>query len=260
MDGFPKSNHAFGVDPRRPEFYSLRQARYDALADDIDALAAKAALDGRTLKVIDVGCSDGTLLRHLEPRPHFDAIEFHGADFKPHALYRPERYASYVIDDLMAGNPKSASNAFDVVSCEQVLEHIADISKAIPALERIAKPGGLVSIGVPIFPPPLAAARRAYVQASLKLRPTKTWSHIQTFSLRSILRQVRTTTHLQLVEARGFRVVSGGILRTLENRRDWYDFNRRLGRAAPWACVEAQALFLKPAERPRSRDAGDAAS
>ena len=245
MDGFPKPNHAFGVDPRRPQYYSLRQARYDALADDIDALAAKAAAQGRKLKVIDVGCSEGILLRHLEPRPHFDAIEMYATEIEERPRYRPERYASYVIDDLMAGNPKTESNAFDVVSCEQVLEHIPDISKAIPALERMAKPGGFVSIGVPIFLPPLAAARNAWVRASLKWRPAKQWSHIQTFSLRSFLRQVRSGTRLQLIEARGFRVVSGGILRGLENRRDWYDFNRRLGRAAPWACVEAQALFRK---------------
>jgi hypothetical protein len=38
---------AYGVDPRRPQRYSLRQARYDALARDIDALAAKAAKQGR---------------------------------------------------------------------------------------------------------------------------------------------------------------------------------------------------------------------
>ena len=246
MDGFPNPNHAFGVDPRRREYYSLRQARYDALAHDIDAMAAKAAAHGHMLKVIDVGCSGGTLLRHLEPRPHFDAVEFHGTDVEPHEIYRPERYASYIIDDLMDGNPRTPSDAFDVVSCEQVLEHLPDITRAIPALERIAIPGGLVSIGVPIFIPPLAAARNAYVKASLIMRPAKAWSHIQSFSLRSFLARVRASTRLQLIDARGFRVVSGGILRGLENRRAWYEFNRRLGRAAPWACVEAQALFRKP--------------
>ncbi len=42
---------AYGVDPRRPERYSLRQARYDALAHDIDALADAAAKAGRRLSV-----------------------------------------------------------------------------------------------------------------------------------------------------------------------------------------------------------------
>ncbi len=40
---FPRAGHAYGVDPRRAEYYSLREARYDALADDIDAWAAEAA-------------------------------------------------------------------------------------------------------------------------------------------------------------------------------------------------------------------------
>ena len=29
--------HAFGIDPTRPERYSLRQSRYEALASDISA-------------------------------------------------------------------------------------------------------------------------------------------------------------------------------------------------------------------------------
>ena len=74
---FPRPGHAYGVDPRRQEYYSLRQARYDALADDIDAWAAKPP-SGRKLKVIDVGCTTGLLFRHLEPRPHCSAIEISG--------------------------------------------------------------------------------------------------------------------------------------------------------------------------------------
>ncbi len=243
---FLKPNHAYGVDPRRPEYYSLRQARYDALGDDIDAWAVEAAAVGRKLKVIDVGCTSGILFRHLEPRPHSSNIEISATDIKNEPLYRPERYASFAIDDLMAGNPNTPSNAFDVVVCEQVLEHLPRIDVAIAALERMAKPGGKVCVGVPIFISPAAFLRNAWVQASLVLRPQKKWSHIQTFSQRSFLRQLRRHSGLKLSETRGFRVVSGGLLRPLENRRWWWAFNRRLGALAPWACVEIQAILEKP--------------
>ncbi len=244
---FPKPNHAYGVDPRRPEYYSLREARYDALGDDIDAWAAEAAAEGRKLKVIDVGCTSGILFRHLEPRPHCANIEIAATDIKTEPLYRRERYASYTMDDLMAGNPNTPSNAFDVVVCEQVLEHLPRIDLAIAALERMAKPGGKVCVGVPIFLSPAAFARDAYVQASLILRPQKKWSHIQTFSQRSFLRALHRHSHLELIETRGFRVISGGLLRPLENHRWWWAFNRRLGALAPWACIEIQAILEKPA-------------
>ena len=130
--------------------------------------------------------------------------------------------------------------------CEQVLEHLPRIDLAIAALERMAKPGGKVCVGVPIFIPPFAFVRNAWVRASLVLDPQKHWSHIQTFSQRSFLRQLRRHSHLRLIETRGFRVVSGGLLRPLENYRWWWRFNRRLGALAPWACIEIQAILEKP--------------
>lgn len=243
---FPRPKHAYGVDPRREEFYSLREARYDALADDIDAWAAEAAARGRKLRVLDVGCSIGVLFRHLEPRPHFRNVEISATDIRLQSLYRAERYASYVADDLMAGNPATPSNAFDVVVCEQVLEHLPRIDLAIAALERMAKPGGKVCVGVPIFIPPAALARDLWVQASLALRPAKAWSHIQTFSQWSFHRRLRRHSRLRLVSTRGFRIVSGGVLRPLENRRWWWRLNRRLGALAPWACIEIQSILEKP--------------
>src|SRR5579872_7309879 len=57
-----KTDRASGVDPHRGQRYSLRQARYDALAEDISGWAAAAARAGETLSVLDVGCGSGHLL------------------------------------------------------------------------------------------------------------------------------------------------------------------------------------------------------
>ena len=122
----------------------------------------------------------------------------------------------------MAGNPNTPSNAFDVVVCEQVLEHLPRIDLAIAALERMAKPGGKVCVGVPIFLSPAAFARDAWVQASLILRPQKKWSHIQTFSQRSFLRAVappfasradrdaRVPRHLRRICCARSKIIAGG--------------------------------------------------
>src|SRR5438045_5182759 len=154
---------AFGVDPSRPERYSLRQARYAALADDIDVWAGAAARRGETLSLLDVGCGWGPLLRHLDTKPYFDNIEISAADVSDTALYRKEIYREYVIGDLTGGYPEIPSGHYDVVVCEQVLEHLAALDTAIATLVRLLRPGGRLVIGVPIFLPPLHLARNRLV-------------------------------------------------------------------------------------------------
>jgi hypothetical protein len=46
-------NRAFGIDPMRRERYSLRQSRYDALAQDVSEWVS--AVDGEKLCLLIVG-------------------------------------------------------------------------------------------------------------------------------------------------------------------------------------------------------------
>jgi SAM-dependent methyltransferase len=240
-----RPNHAFGVDPTRRERYSLRQARYDAAAEDIDSWAREAARRGDVLSLLDVGCKKGTLLRHLEYRPHFGNIRLSGSDISSYEMYKRNLYHEVVLSDLMAGQKEILSESYDVVVCEQVLEHLAQIDLAIRSLERILKPGGRLVVGVPIFVPPLAFLRRGYVAMTLARDPRRYWSHIQSFSLTTFLRAMRCHSKLELVEARGFRIVSEGLVAPLENYRWWWKLNRRIGALVPSLCTEVQAIFVK---------------
>ncbi|WP_459696732.1 class I SAM-dependent methyltransferase [Acidisoma sp. C75] len=237
---------AFGVDPTRAPRYSLRQARYDAAAEDIDRWAAAFLALGQRMEVLDVGFGTASLLRHLEPRPHFHAIDLDGADYLARDFYGEHLFRDIKRSDLMAGMPEVPSERYDVVVCEQVLEHLADLDRAIPALERVLKPGGRLIVGVPIFLPPLAWARAAYVSWTLRRNPARHWSHIQTFSQRSFLGRMQALSGLSLLSLRGFRIASEGILNPLENQRWWWRLNRRVGEAIPWACIEIQAFYQTP--------------
>jgi len=248
MPQFPKPGHAYGVDPHRRERYSLRQARYDASAENIEEWAASAAREGKRLRVLDVACGPGLLLRHLEARPHFAAMTISGTDLTQHpVLYRRDLYREFFAGDVMQGYPEIPSGSYDVVVCEQLLEHLPKLDAAMSTLERVLAPGGHLIVGVPIFLPPLAAGRTHLVPLFDRMfQPTRSRGHLQAFSLASFLREMRRHTQLRLVKTRGFRVISGGVLRPLENHRWWWKLNRRLGELMPSACVEVQAIFQKP--------------
>jgi len=237
---------AFAIGSARQRRYRLRLSRYMVLAQDISDWAGAAALAGRSLAVLDVGCGWGPLLCQLEAEPHFDNIRISGCDTTQTVLYKPELYREFFIGDLARGYPEIESERYDVVVCEQVLEHLDRLDRAIATLVRVTRPGGILVIGVPIFFPPLHLARKYLVPRLARiLRHPETASHLQAFSLFSFLRLLRAYPTISLVKARGFRIISGGLLRPLEDYRWWWQLNRRLGEWLPALCIEVQIILHK---------------
>lgn len=241
-------NRAFGVDPVRPQFYSLRQSRYDALAQDISDWASSVPARAK-LRVLIVGCGAGTELRHLEAKPHFDRLIVSGTNIDDQFIHNRESYEELYFGDLDQGPLEIGSDCYDIVVCEQVLEHLTNIDVTIAMLERILKPGGKLIVGVPIFPPPLHLVRKHVVpKIDHILKHHGPRGHVQAFSLASFLGEMRAHSNLRLLEVRGFRIFSGGLLQGLENYRWWWKLNRRLGELMPGLCIEIQAILEKPLE------------
>ena len=112
---------------------------------------------------------EGKELLHFAPEP----------GMRSYILERkPKRYVTcdYAPDiaDLRINIEKIdiADNAFDVVYCSHVLEHVDD-SRAIPELYRIVRPGGVVLIMVPL----IEGWDRTFIDAS------KTKNESEDFSL-----------------------------------------------------------------------------
>lgn len=133
---------AYGVDPTRPEKYSLRQARYHAVSEEIARLIPEFKASGRRLKILDVGIWNGVLMRYVEALPGSEIVDLHGVDLtlQP-TIYKPEKWASLNAGDLMGGLNFLESNQFDLVVCEQVLEHLPTVDDAISTLGRVLAPG-----------------------------------------------------------------------------------------------------------------------
>jgi SAM-dependent methyltransferase len=127
-----------------------------------------ATLSPPPARVLDLGCGTGMLARELETIGPVYAVDIsHQA-----LLYTQKRH----VIRLCAGDALSlpfASEAFDVVTATDVVEHTDDRG-ALAELARVLKRGGLALIHVPAFPflwgehDEIAHHRRRYRRGPLK--------------------------------------------------------------------------------------------
>ena len=242
---------AFGVEPGYPPF-SLRQSRYHALAEEVASFVnARPRNRQEPVRLLDVGVYDGVSRRYIEVHPGTAAIQFHGVDLFPHGgsiVYKRESWSLCRVD-LEDGMASFESDRFDVVICEQVLEHLLDFEPLLRDLGRVVAPGGLLIVGVPIFPHGLHWVRKSIVpRLDRAFRIKKTRGHVQAFSLRTFLLAFHQHCGLDVIKIRGFRIASEGVLAPFEHFRAWWMLNRRIGEWAPSLCTEIQVVATKNRE------------
>jgi SAM-dependent methyltransferase len=235
---------AFGVEPS-DRAYRLRLARYPALADTLAALVRARGDAAPRLRLLDVGVGRGRTLRYLEPLGVADRVRFVGIDLDPRLAGRVhgrERWG-LVRGDVARGLP-FRDGSFDAAACEQVLEHVEDPAALLREIARCLRGGGTLVLGVPTFPPGVAALRGLLPERGGDAEHG-VHGHVAAFSLPSLRRLVRNVAAFDEVAARGFRAASGGLLAPLEDRRWWWRWNAAWGRAFPSLCAEVQLVLRR---------------
>jgi SAM-dependent methyltransferase len=243
---------AFGVEPSSRRF-RLRLARYPALglavADFVERHPALARVD-----LLDVGVGSGRSMRYIERHECAGRIRFFGVDSSDRRLESVYRAESWTLSraDIEIGLPFPAAT-FDIVLCEQVLEHLRRPERGVHEIARVLRPHGLLVAGVPTSLPGVRWIRERAVPAIDR------WfsigrGHVQAFSLGSFLDLLLRSGHFRMLRARGFRIVSGGPLGFLEDRRWWWRLNSWFGEKVPGLCIEVQLLLerRRPMESPPS--------
>lgn len=104
------------------------------------------ALRGRReLQALDAGCGTGSTVERLARRPEIDAVV--GIDLSSEALARACRFHRPWARASILALP-FADNTFDLVTCFDVLQHVAlgEDGRAVSELARVLRPGGLLLI------------------------------------------------------------------------------------------------------------------
>ncbi|HLV60680.1 MAG TPA: methyltransferase domain-containing protein [Fredinandcohnia sp.] len=144
--------------------------------------------------VLDVGCGEGYLARHL--LDHVPGIELWGVDASESAIAAAQkrcpgaRFRVATIDSL-----RDKGRRFDLVVCSEVLEHLEDPAGALDVLATLAAPHALLTVPwEPWFQ--LANLARGKYLSRLGNHP----EHIQRWTRRGFERLARTRFDAHRVE------------------------------------------------------------
>ena len=243
----------FGIEPGGKRKYYLRQARYYELGDEVSSFVSSRFTPENKCQLLDVGAGTGVSHRYIS---HFiendtSVIDYYAIEHPEHdinELFQPEDW-KITHRDLNEGIPEDAfpEESFDVIVCEQVLEHLRYPQTILKDMYRLLKPDGIMIIGVPNFTTIPCWIRRHVVPKTDKLfKVKKVRGHIQAWTKRAFLRDVRNSCPgIKIEKVRGFRIISGGLLAFLENYRWYWQMNRFIGRMLPSFCTEIQIVCHK---------------
>jgi SAM-dependent methyltransferase len=224
-----------GVESRWP--YRLRLARYPAAAEVVEDFVG-----GRPALALDAGVGRGRVGKLATS----EGLRWVGLDISAPRLAEASQSGRY---ELVRGSIEALpfpKGRFDVVCCIQVLEHF-DAPRArqlAGSLGELLRPGGLLLLSVPIFPPGSMAALAAInrVRSWAGRGPWQGEGHLSHFDLKrakSLLPAGYTTT-----DVRGVRLFSlTG--KALEDRYWWYRAHRWAGRRFPAWTIEVNIAARK---------------
>ncbi|WP_372370586.1 class I SAM-dependent methyltransferase [Candidatus Uabimicrobium sp. HlEnr_7] len=229
--------------------YRLRLARYQAIGETVNFFIKQNHDNSPQIKILDVGGDEGRILRHIEAYPSAKNVRCDLIDLFPKGqerVYKKEKRLLYTANFETEGLEIIPENSYDIVICEQVMEHLHNPELLATEINRILKKSGMAIIGVPSFPYGVHFLRKYAVPVFDKIFcQKKQRSHVQAFSLFTFTKLLNKTGKWRIHQKRGFRIVSGGILRKLESYRWWWRFNRSLGKIIPCMCIEIQIVATK---------------
>lgn len=136
--------------------------------------------DTRPARVLDAGCGEGMGIARM--RPHLDGAELYGVDIHTDALaWASDRHnspAAYCAGSLL--QLPFAADSFDLVTCLETLEHLADPSAALVELNRVSRRWCLLSVPLEPYFRMLSLLRGRYIRR-LGNHP----QHLQNFSAKT---------------------------------------------------------------------------
>jgi len=122
---------------------------YDSHIDNVFNIISKHLPFFHPANLLDVGCGNGGRTIRLAQHFNIETGQIYGIDFHEPYLQQCMNQLNAVQVDLESGNLPYSNDMFDIVICNQVLEHLKDYQSVLNDIVRVTKPGGYIIIGIP---------------------------------------------------------------------------------------------------------------
>ena len=232
-------------DSQKKTRYPIRTLRYWWVICAIQEELKKRGITAPT--IADVGCDRGILKRIV---PEIKDSKWMAFDMAPNLEFNKKDMAIAKYDelhgcDLDEGIP-IPDNSADIVVCIHVLEHVPRPEFTMSELSRILRPGGMMLIGFPIHPKPLAHIREKQFAKQFAAGTRQRGQHCHAF-WPSRSRKLAEDAGLEVEFMAGSHMLrwSGS---PLENLASWIRLNQLWGALFPGFAGELCMQLRKPAE------------
>jgi ubiquinone/menaquinone biosynthesis C-methylase UbiE len=151
--------------------------------------------------IIDIGCGDGSRTMRIAKHFDIDLSRVYGIDSNDnHIKTCQNNFNAYKLDLEFEAIPHD-DDIFDLVICNQVLEHLKNYNKVIDELIRVTRKMGYIAIGIPNL---AHLINRIYLMFGFQpMCIHLDGSHVRSFAHKSFVKMLASLSRVQLVDCCG---------------------------------------------------------
>ena len=151
--------------------------------------------------ILDVGCGNGDRTILMANHFNIDIRNAYGVDYDDQNVIACQKRFNAKKIDLETDDLPHEDDTFDLVICNQVIEHLKNYRKVIDDLIRVTKKGGYIAVGIPNL---AHLINRIYLLFGIQpMCIHLDGPHVRSFTHKSFVKMLASLLEVKLIDYKG---------------------------------------------------------